>query len=165
MSGPANKFKKNHGFTLIEVLVYSALLAFIMTGVMGAVYMIVQGFNRSSAAVTADDEANFILRKLNWAMSCVKIVTVPAAGATSSTLQIWRDNILPAENPLWFDLNSATSTIRIKRGAGVFTDLNSLRVASLSFQRTPSGQPDKIKASFSIDGRQFETSKYLRKCI
>src|SRR3989344_507735 len=165
MLGQTNKFKKNHGFTLIEVLVYSVLLAFIMTGVMGAVYMIVQGFNRSSATVTADDEANFILRKLNWAMSCATSVTLPARGATTNTLRVWRNNIAPGDNPLFFDLNSATSTIRIRRGAGALTDLNSLQAASLSFQRTPSAQPDKIKAIFYIDGRQFETSKYIRTCI
>lgn len=165
MSDQAKKFKKNHGFTLIEVLVYSALLAFIMTGVMGAVYMIVQGFNRSSATVTADDEANFILRKFNWAMSCATSVTVPSRGATTNTLRVSRNNIPFGENPLFFDLDSATSTIRIRRGAGALTDLNSLKAASLSFQRTPASQSDKIKASFYIDGRQFETSKYIRTCI
>ena len=109
------KSKQNSGFTLIEVLVYSALLGLIMTAMLGSVYMIIQAYNKTGSTVIVNDEANFILRKMNWALSCATSVTVPAAGATSTTLKLSRNNIPFSQNPMTFNHMAFTDYSFIER--------------------------------------------------
>lgn len=58
----------NRGFTLIETLVYIALLGILMGGAMLAVYQLIANVGQVNANIAIEEEANFLLRKVNWAL-------------------------------------------------------------------------------------------------
>ena len=153
------KSKTNQGFTLIETLIYVALFFIMIGGCLGAVYQIIQSSNAANARIIVNDEANFLLRKINWALTGASSVYVSAP----QNLTIYKTTPPPGGNPIVFDLISGN--LRVVRGAGAPTVLNSanVTVASLSFQKIiETGRPDAIKTNFKINGQEFETLKYLR---
>lgn len=149
------------GFTLIEALIYLALLLLIIGGMLVSVYQIIQASNGSNSKLVINDEANFILRKLNWALTGTSAIVSPGAGFAGTTLVVTR---FSSPTSLTFDLNSGN--LRLKRGAGTFAELNSRNVvvASLSFQHLAAvgGKPEAVKTDFKLNGRPFELIKYLR---
>ena len=156
------KLKINSGFTLIEVLIYSALLALIMAGVLGSVYMIIQGAGSSGKRQLVDEEANFVLRKVDWALGGITAINSPASGASGSTLSINRTGVVL---PVRFRLNSGN--IEIDSGSGTYLPLDSenITAASLSFFHLPASgsQPAAVRTSFYLNDNSFTTIKYIRK--
>lgn len=157
-----NKFSHNHGFTLIEVLIYSALFSLILLGMLGGAYMIVQGTNRSGARNLVDDEANFILRKIGWATTGVSSINAPGAGLTGPVLSVNKSGVLL---PVRFRLNA--ENIEIDSGAASYLPLDTVNVAaaSISFQHIPASgnKPAAIKTTFYLNNILYETTKYIRK--
>ena len=87
----------NKGFTLLETLIYIALLGMLLTGVLLTAYPLFTGAERITKNVTAEGEAAFILRKISWALSSATSVSVP----NSTTLTIQH----ASAGQLKFDLN------------------------------------------------------------
>ena len=159
------KNSKNRGFTLIEVVIYLALFTIIIGGGMVSTYSIIESTNAGSNQVTLQEEANFLLRKVDWALigaSSVSVIISPP------TLIVTKTG-LPT---LLFDLNS--SNLRLTRGGASPVILNSsnTKVSNLSFTHiTGGGKPDAITTTFTLttaqNGRNtsqiFTTTKYLRK--
>ncbi len=164
------------GFTLIETLIYLALFAIVIGGGMVAVYQIVEGSNRNNTKVIVEEEANFLLRKVDWALGAASSVATPAPGLPAPSLAVTKLGF--AQNPLVFDLDDpdadGSGNLRLKRAAGTATNLNSsnVTVSNLIFQRVAgaAGLPDKLTTSFTISSNlygqpfseDFSTTKFLR---
>lgn len=159
---------KQQGFTLIEVLVYLALFAVILGGVTASVFGIVSGSNRNQARIIIQQEGEFLMGKINWALSGASSLVV------NSATQITVNKFNYGSNPVIFDLN--TNKFRIKQGSNLVTDLNSdrVRVTGLTFSDIPAqgAKPQGLKTVFTLESltadgilvnQVFETTKYLRK--
>lgn len=151
------------GFTLIEVLIYSALIAMIISGSLIAVYQIIEGSNSIQNKIITEQEANFLLSKIRWALTGATTIDIPAIGLASSTLSINKANY--SENPIVFDLNS--NNLRIKQCSGNPAILNSQNIAinNLIFEHlAASGSgPEGLKINITINNKLFTTTIYLRK--
>ena len=131
------------GFTLIEVLIYSALIAMIISGSLIAVYQIIEGSDSIQNKIIMEQEANFLLSKIRWALTGATAINIPTIGLASSTLSINKANY--SENPIVFDLNS--NNLRIKQGSGNPAILNNQNIAinNLIFEHlTASGSARKV---------------------
>lgn len=158
-------YSGEQGFTLIEVLVYMALVAFIIGGTLLAVFQIIQASSVAAKDLTLESEANFLLRKLSWAFNGDVIINLPATGSLGSVLSLTKIDY--ANNPVVFDISG--HSIRIKEGicAGcIFHELNSdyVNVASLSFEHLSAvnGRPEGARVSFKLNNKPFEFLKYFR---
>lgn len=143
-----------NGFTLMETIVYIALLSILIGGSILITYQIIQGTESMNAKTTIDEEAHFLLRKIDWALSGAESITT-----TGSIL-----DIVTGALTLTIDANS--NNMRIARNHGTPIILNSVNVvvSNLTFVRTVvSGKPDEIQVSFMLNGRQFEQTRYIRK--
>lgn len=151
------------GFTLIEVLIYSALIAIIISGSLIAVYQIIESNDSVKNKIITEQEANFLLFKIGWALTGATAINIPAIGEASSTLSINKANY--SKNPIIFDLNS--NNLRIKKGLENPAILNSQNTAinSLVFEHlAPDGSgPEGLKISIVINDKLFATTAYLRK--
>jgi len=155
------------GTTLIEVMIYLALFTIIIGGSLVSVHQIVESTNKLQSKVVLQEEANFILRKINWAINGA---TLMSAVATPPSLSITNPLQPPTDSPIVFDLNNGY--IRLKKGSDLESNLNSqnVSVSNLVFTYTaPDGdKPASIKASFTLTEKEkgekgnFETTKYLR---
>lgn len=77
------------GFSLLELLLYVAVLAIITTFISGAFFSINQGRARVEAATEVNANLRFAVEKMTQDIKSASAVSVPAsAGATSTTLQL-----------------------------------------------------------------------------
>jgi type II secretory pathway pseudopilin PulG len=152
------------GFTLIETILYIGLLSILIGSTLFSAYSLIEGSDTTRAAFVAGEEANFILKKMNWALTGATAITSPAAGATSTSLILTRSGLPPGENPLTFGFSAGV--IELTRGTGASAPLSTENVVveDLVFtHQAPSGsKPAALLVSFTIDDRNFEMTRYLR---
>ncbi len=151
------------GFTLLETLIYAALLGVIITFAVGTMYSIVQGSSSLNDKIVIEEEAHFLLRKIEWTLTGVETINIPSVGSSSSTLSVAKFNF--SSNPVVIDLNG--ENVRIRRGTGSPAVLNSGRVAvgALTFTHNAAvgSAPAAIRVTLDIGGKQFETTIHLRR--
>lgn len=68
------------GFTLIESLLYVALFAVIIGGGMVGAYQIIESTNNLNSKTVIEQEGEFIVKKINWAITGANSLTVNGAG-------------------------------------------------------------------------------------
>jgi type II secretory pathway component PulJ len=151
------------GFTLIEVLIYSALFAFILSMVLVSVYQIMQSSNSLDIKNVTEAEANFLLRKMGWALSSVSTINFPVAGSSSSTLSVSRINF--SQNPIVF--SSGNNNLTIKRGSEATAILNSqsISINSVSFLHLAAAGdiPEAVRINLTVNSKTYQTTIYLKK--
>lgn len=147
-------YKNNSGFTLIEVIIYIALFAIVVGGGMVATYQIISGTDAGTNHVILQEEANFLLHKIDWAMT----------GATSfSSLPSSSLIISKSGSTFKFDLD-LNKNIRLN---STILNSSSIVVSNLSFT---SPDTNGVTTTFTLTTAQngrtttqnFSTTKYLR---
>lgn len=147
------------GFTLIETLIYLALFAIVIGGGMVALYQIIQSTDAANNKVIVQEEANFLLRKIDWALTGATAISVPSATSLISTKKI---NGVAAQ--LTFNLFGTNLTLKQDADPAVVLNSSSVSVSRLSFTKiSVSGQADGITAVFALGPQVFSITKYLRK--
>jgi type II secretory pathway pseudopilin PulG len=181
-----NKDTTQKGFTVIESLLYIALFGIIIGGVTAAVYGIVQSAGRGQTRIEMQEEAGFLLGKLNWALTGACEVIIPASGVPAPSLSVTRKyagtTCATLADPLVFALNS-NSKLTLN---GIELNSDAVRVISAVSCRLPdnttttamfndlpalNGKPQGVKICFNLQSltpngvtvdQTFETTKYLR---
>ena len=148
------------GTTLLETLIYITLLSFIMAGTLISVYQILGSSNSNTSKNVTEQEAGFIMAKINWALSGASAINSPGPNSSSSSLSVTKDG-----NTILFA--SSGNDITIKNGAGSVTVLNSSRskISTLNFQhiqQTGVTTTDSLKISFYLDGNYYEVFRNIR---
>jgi len=164
------------GFALIETLVYLGLFAIIIGGGMVATYQIMSSSDAINNKAVVEQEGNFLLRKIDWALTGLCQINTPTKAVpplTSSTDVILSVDKTPyvLNSSLVFKLDPAApcpKCVQLQRGSSTEQALTSSRVnvSSLNFTRLSiPNQPEAVIASFTINGvpDTFTTTKYLRK--
>lgn len=76
------------GFTLVETLVYLALYAIIITGAVAGVYSIVESSAHNQTKALVQEEGNFLIGKIDWALANAKTISSPIANRAGATLSV-----------------------------------------------------------------------------
>lgn len=86
--------QKNHGcksvvwgFTLVETILYVAILAIFLLLSFLAIEPLLSSNNQSRDSVEVNEDAEFILGKLNWALSGASYVREPATNTAAAILE------------------------------------------------------------------------------
>lgn len=146
----ANKNKK--GFTLIETLIYIALLTIMIGGSLAVSYQILSGNTRDDSAITIQKEANFVIRKIEMTLNGAK----PNEVTTGSSLSI------DSSSDYCFTLNGNKLSIKneICGGGGTLIPITSTSVTVSSFDSSKNNSS--INISFTINGKNFQSEIFLR---
>lgn len=153
---------KQSGFTLLETLVYIALIMFLISvGIISAFYLI-DSSDKDNAEVNTLVEAEFLLRKIDWALTGVDIINVPAPGFDAPKLSV---NKSAGPNPIEIEAPSGQAQIKKGGGPAVILTGDRVKITNIKFTYIDNiaPKPDAIKAEFYADGKYFELYKYLRK--
>ena len=166
------------GITLIETVVYIALFSIIIGGAVVAAYQIFESSGRDRTHVMIQEEGDFLIAKINWALSGVQNITGPAtpplggACTNSNTLTVtkWSASIGVVVVKL------VGGEMLLSRGGGLDNPLNNSNtsVSALSFTHCYTGgtNPESVSASFTLSARtpsgatisqNFFTTSYVRK--
>lgn len=151
--------KTQKGITLIETVIYLGLLTLIIGSGTVAAYDIINSSEAIRSRTIVQEEGNFLLGKIDWALTGLSAVDVPAPSTSSSLLSV--DKITAAPNPIIINVSSGHA--QLQRGSAPATVLTNddVVVQNLNFSRFTN--PDGVKASFTMQGILFETTRYIRK--
>lgn len=122
---------RKRGFTLIEVLIYSALLAIFL----GATFAFISSILGTTDTLLERNELiasqEFVERKLAWLIAGAINTVVPSMNSSSSRLQI---NVVSSTlNPSVFTFASTTGEIILKTGSSASTSITNNRVNVTKF--------------------------------
>ncbi|MBI2035315.1 MAG: hypothetical protein HYT12_01380 [Candidatus Liptonbacteria bacterium] len=109
----------------MESLIYSALLAIFLGLAFMVTAQMLENANKVRIKLEVSEEAEFILKKIEWAVTGAATTTLPSANSTGTVLVISKANF--PDNPLEFSLVSGI--VYLKRGAATSTRLNNDRVS------------------------------------
>lgn len=73
---------KQQGFTLIEMVIYIALFALIMSGAIVSIYGILGSSSRNATKAMVQEEGSFLLGKVDWILTNAQDASVSADGLT-----------------------------------------------------------------------------------
>lgn len=172
---------KRAGFTLIEVVIYLALFSIIMSGAIVSIYSIIESSGRNQTKAMVQEEGSFLLGKIDWALTGVKIntnniadINLPALGSKNNKLSLVK---YEAGMPVEIVINISSNKMTIER-AGNINPLNNDNVfvtcpplPENCFTRS-GDDIENIEASFILSTKtpeglnyeqKFSTIKYLRK--
>lgn len=153
---------KVKGFTLIETVIYIALLSILMSGTLVAVYQILQSSSATSAHDAIGMEGNFVLRKVAWMMGGAESITAPTlAHPSGSTLSI----VTYDSATVSIKVNSASKVIEMSEG-GAYEPVTTSAVTdpAATFKRIQNaGGVAGIEATVTLSGKTFYFKKYLPK--
>lgn len=154
--------KISKGFTLIESIIYLALFVIVIGGGMVATYQVIQATDATNNHVILQGEANFLFRKIDWALNGADSVNVPSP----ATLIIQKPSL-----QLTFSLDGSNLTLERGSSGSIILNSSSITVDSVTFERIQeTGKPDSINADFTLTTSQvgkpasqsFSSTKYLR---
>jgi prepilin-type N-terminal cleavage/methylation domain-containing protein len=169
--------KNNRAFTLIEVIVYIAIFAIMMTGAIGAVYALAGSDSRNQTKAQVQEEGSFLIGKIDWALSGAQSISSPGANASGNTLIVTNYN--PSKSPIVIQVTGGNMTIAV--GANPTHVLNNSNIqitcpAQGCFTHTKASadgiNPENATSSLTIStntsngavfSQFFSTVKYLRK--
>lgn len=132
---------KNRGFTLIETLIYSALVTGLVTVAILATYQMIDARQRGKNLAELADSHRLLEQKIYWALQSVSALNSPGVGATTTSLSV--DKIGYGNNPVVLDLDGGAARIKLGIGAAVpITNYHHVEVQDLFFHHYDfSGQP------------------------
>ena len=134
-------------------------MALLMGGGVVTAFYVIDSAQKNKSDVNIQAEGNFIVRKIEWAMSGASGISVGA------TLSITKPSLPPAQNPLVFSLSG--SNVQLTRDTSAAQNLNSSNVSidTLSFTDIPvsGGKPQGVTINFTVNNKPFTLTKYLRK--
>ena len=151
-------------FSLIETIIYIALLSTLIGGVYMSAFYLIQSSETESASLRIGQELNFILGKIDWALTGVSQIQTPIGPPSGMTLRISKYNF--SDNPLEFTLKDGRFFLSRKGGTPVpLNSQNVLVEQALFTYLSPdptAGKPAGIEAVITINGRTATTTHYVR---
>jgi type II secretory pathway pseudopilin PulG len=152
--------KNEYGFTLIELILYIALITLILSALVPFAWNMIESGVKSSVQQEVNANARYISERIKYEVR--NATGINSVAATSISLA----TATPATNPTVIDLSGGN--IRIKQGTGAAVNLNSSNtvINSLTFTNLTSGDT-KTKniqfvfttaASFGVARQEYQDS-------
>lgn len=146
------RIKSNQkGFSLIETVIYVALLGFIMGGGLIAVYNIMDGSGRTRESMYREQDAYFIGRKIDSILSETDYASVTISGAS-------HPNSLNTQSA---SMSLVGDAIMLSRGGGDKSRLNDNLIKAEDLFFSKSAVSSVITSSFTLDGQTYLSTHYF----
>jgi len=145
------KESRQFGFSLIELLLYIALVAIVLGSVAAFYNLLLVGRVKHATITEVEQQGDFVLQEVLTAVRNAEAITSPSVGSSATTLVL--DMYDTAEDPTTIDVNSGV--LRVCSGSGcTATGLHSstLTASSISFTNVSrSGTPGAVTVRFTLD--------------
>lgn len=146
----SNKVNNRRGFTLIEMLVYMAILSVLLVVLSQFFGSILNTRRESESFSSVEQDGKYILQRVMYDINRATSITSPAGGAQGSTLQILT---APSTN---YYIRQTNNNIEVQTNSGPINQLNSNKsvVSNLNFAR----KANSIIISFTLTGSTSKNS-------
>lgn len=153
------------GFTLIETIIYLALFSILMAGILSSVYILFESSDRNQSKATLQEEKEYLLGKINWALNGAQTISTPAANASGSFLSAIKYDTTATQ----VGISGTNMTFN-----GVTLNNSNVKVTNLTFIHTYAGgaNPESLEAGFTLSigtpngmtiSQIASTTRYIRK--
>jgi len=151
------------GFTLIEVVVYLALFGILFTGAVVGAYSILESTGKNYTRAVMQEEGEFMLAKINWAVSNASTAQVPSGGVLMATVD---------GTDLEFKLDGTDLMLSRDSEAALPLNGSEVTINNLYFIDITAAGPAGINYGFNIESKtadgatltsSFDSTAYLRK--
>ena len=148
---------KKSGFTLIETVIYIALLSFILGAVIFSVYQIMDSKIKLQQETDYLEEENFILKKIDWVLTEVSQIDL----INPQHLQIVKQN----QETIKLRLDNGEMQLKTNNDPWVKITSDRLKIKNLVFQKIISSEnfPDGLAIKIDTDQFNIDVIKYLKK--
>lgn len=155
--------KKRRGFTLIETLIYTAIISIIISSFILILYNIVQSVDRTTRNVDLVEQKQFLIQKIDWVLQSVSVVNTPTAGDSAASISVNKINY--ALNPVV--VSAQNGVLRISEGGGADISLTptGVVVSNLNFIHTATANETSIKFTATISNSATSTNISYTKII
>lgn len=146
----------------MELLIYFALIGLTMGIFVTSVYQVIDHSAKLNKQNFIEEEASFILRKIQWSLTGAQAIVLPIAGTSGSMLTVNKYSY--GGNPVTIDLSGGS--VRISKGLAAPVALNSANVTvnSLSFTHiAPVGLvPGAVQTTLNLNGQNYSMTMYKK---
>lgn len=150
------------GFTLIELIVYVGLLAVILPLAMSFLVAVLQWEQRSRGRAAIEQEGARVVQIITQIIRNADNIDLPFPAAPYSP-SVTLNVLDSTKNQTIIRLNSNSSRIEIKEGAGAYVGIsnpNAARVSNAQFYNmTRGGTPGSVRFNFTMTSAQRNASK------
>jgi len=156
--------KNKKGFTLVEVMLYIALISALVLMMSSFLYMVLGARSKSQAILEVESQGKFVMSQITQTIRNSDSITIPLAGSSGQILSLTSQ--VPTRNPTVF--NSTGTDIQIKEGTDPIIPLTSSQVSisGLSFQNiSRTNTPGTLRIQFTVSyasGSQSGEYNYSR---
>ncbi len=149
------------GFTLIETIIYIAILAFLIGSGITAAFYIIDSSGKNKTDINIQAEGHFLLRKIDWVLTGATVITVPASGSHGAVLQTNKGGV----GTVLIDAVSGRARISVSGGPALEITSSRVNVQNINFMHVAvmGSRPEEVEASSTINGQSLTITKYLRK--
>ncbi len=148
--------KNNQGFTLIETLIYSAIVTGFLTFALTISYQIINSSDRSTDLVELNENQQFVTEKIGWALSNISAINTPSSGNSASSLSVNRLNY--GGNPIVISLSGGTVMFSTSSLSAVPLTNSHVTVSNLTFRNFNFDGKTGIKFSAIFQNNTSSTS-------
>ena len=158
-----NKIQGKQGLTLVETLIYTAIVAFTVASFLVIINNILVSSGRLNANLELTDDKQFIIQKLNWALSNVSQVNSPAAGGSGASLSI--DKLNFGSNSVIIDLQNGLLHLKIGASSSAPISSDAVTVSNLNFEHNSTSNETRIRATMDLSNSIGTTSIHYTRII
>ncbi len=146
--------RRNGGFTLLEVILYIALLAILLGSVVTASFEVIASSSQSKTEAMLFTEGDFLLSKIQRGLSMANTVNIPSLDGTSTILSFNMQNQL-SYNPITFSQSNNSLVIRKSGGVSEVLNNSNIVLSNLIFfhSNTSKTKPEFVDISFTLSTR------------
>ena len=144
------------GFTLIETIIYIALLGLLLGGGVAVAYQLLQGAGAVDSKNTVQEEGNFVLAKMRYALGSASDVSNVSGALAISRYDSSQARIRRSDDMLEWS----------EDGGGTYLSITTENVIVSNFALTilppASGAPKGVIATTTINDIEFVLTAYVR---
>lgn len=141
---------RNSGLSLIEVIIYLAILAIFIVSVFLLLNQSLNNIKRVRAKAEIAANAEFVARKIEWAINGAESINFPAVNSSSTQLSVNRFSA--GFNPIIFTLSNDKITLSKAGGPAIDITNNKVRVNEFLVEHfSTADNPSTLKVRLIIE--------------
>lgn len=144
--------KNESGLTLIEVVIYLAIMAIFISSAFLLVDRFLENAERTRIKIETAANAELVARKIEWAMSGAETVNFPAVNSSSTQFSI--NKFVSSYNPIVFALSGDKITLLKSGGTAINLTNDNVRVGKFLAEHFSTVEnPSTLRITLSIENK------------
>lgn len=152
-------FKKQGGFTLVEMVIYVGAAIFVFGSITGLVFILISSKAKNQAVAEVEQQGAFVMNSITQTIRNAEGINNLAQGTSDSALEL--DVVDTGDDPTTFNLNNGI--IYVTEGTNPAINLTSDRITAsdLTFQNlSRDNTPGVIRINFTLSSSSSDKGAY-----